>query len=117
MTLSFDDFGWERLEAEARREEVEIEEVLARAASYFQSELPTARPGTRVLDLGPTRGASARHLTMRLPRRHLDRLRAEADRQHVELDRLLEHAAIYYCADVDAGRVAERVAKEADEDR
>ena len=29
--------------------------------------------------------------------------------QELELERLIEHAAIFYLADLDAGRVAERV--------
>jgi hypothetical protein len=37
---------------------------------------------------------------------------AEADRQRVSPERLLEHAAFYFVAEADAGRVAERIAED-----
>jgi len=36
-------------------------------------------------------------------------MRAEAARQHVSVTQLLEHAALYYAAELDAGRVTERI--------
>lgn len=35
--------------------------------------------------------------------------RAEAARQHVSVTQLLEHAALYYAAELDAGRLTERI--------
>jgi hypothetical protein len=42
------------------------------------------------------------------------RFEAEAERQGVPTDRLLEHAALFLAAQADAGRLAERVADELD---
>jgi hypothetical protein len=36
-------------------------------------------------------------------------VRAEAARQHVSITQLLEHAALYYAAELDAGRLTERI--------
>jgi hypothetical protein len=43
-------------------------------------------------------------------------LEQEAERQGLGLERLIEHAAIFFLADLDAGRVAERVIRLADSD-
>lgn len=39
-------------------------------------------------------------------------LRAEASRQRVTITQLLEHAALYYVAELDAGRLTERILDE-----
>ena len=39
-------------------------------------------------------------------------VRAEAARQHVSVTQLLEHAALYYAAELDAGRLTERILDE-----
>src|ERR1700760_2426480 len=36
-------------------------------------------------------------------------VRLEAARQHVSVTQLLEHAALYYAAELDAGRLTERI--------
>jgi len=40
----------------------------------------------------------------------------EAERQHVTVTQLLEHAALYYAAELDAGRLTERILDELDEE-
>ena len=39
-------------------------------------------------------------------------VRLEAARQHVSVTQLLEHAALYYAAELDAGRLTERILEE-----
>jgi hypothetical protein len=39
-------------------------------------------------------------------------MRAEASRQQVSVTQLLEHAALYYAAELDAGRLTERILDE-----
>ena len=39
-------------------------------------------------------------------------MRAEASRQNVTITQLLEHAALYYAAELDAGRLTERILDE-----
>jgi hypothetical protein len=43
-------------------------------------------------------------------------LKSEADRQGVDVPRLLEHAALYYAAGLDAGRVTERILGDLEEE-
>lgn len=40
----------------------------------------------------------------------------EAERQHVTVTQLLEHAALYYAAELDAGRLTERILDELDQE-
>jgi hypothetical protein len=40
----------------------------------------------------------------------------EAEKQHVTVTQLLEHAALYYAAELDAGRLTERILDELDEE-
>jgi hypothetical protein len=46
-----------------------------------------------------------------------ERLRREAQRQSIPLERLLEHAAMYYLADLHSGRAAVQVFRRAIADR
>lgn len=43
------------------------------------------------------------------------RMEREAERQHVTATQLLEHAVIYYAAELDAGRLTERILDELEE--
>lgn len=43
-------------------------------------------------------------------------LELEAESQHVSVTRLLEHVALYYAAELDAGRVTARILEDLDED-
>jgi hypothetical protein len=44
------------------------------------------------------------------------RMESEAERQQVTVTQLLEHAALYYAAELDAGRLTERILDELDEE-
>ncbi len=44
------------------------------------------------------------------------RMEREAERQGVTVTQLLEHAALYYAAEMDAGRLTERILEELDEE-
>jgi hypothetical protein len=44
------------------------------------------------------------------------RVEGEAERQGVTVTQLLEHAALYYAAELDAGRLTERILDELDEE-
>ena len=42
-------------------------------------------------------------------------LEAEAERQNVTVDRLVEHAVLYFAAEIDAGRVTQRIMQDLSE--
>jgi predicted DNA-binding ribbon-helix-helix protein len=106
ITLTFDPFGWETLEAAAQAADVSVDELVSRAAAYFESDLGAERVGIDLPREHRDRlGRTAHSLRLRLDRAAWDALEGEAQRQGVELERLLEHAALYYVTDLDAGRV------------
>jgi hypothetical protein len=51
-------------------------------------------------------------LKLRIDRDLWRRLEEEAERQKVSLQKLLEHAALYAAAEVNAGRLTERILEE-----
>jgi hypothetical protein len=115
LTLSFDEFGWESLESQARRDGKTLDELLSRAAAYLDAELPTRRAAILVPPFKPRGRGTPREVRPELGRECWERLEGEAERQGVALERLLEHAALLYLADIDSGRVADRVLDRAEE--
>ena len=110
LTLRFDEFGWESLESEVRRDVGgTLDELLSRAAAYFDAERPTGRAATLAPGFKPGGRGMPREIRLEVNRDCWERLESEAGRQGVVLERLLEHAALLYLADIDSGRVADRV--------
>jgi hypothetical protein len=108
LTLRFDEFGWETLESEAVRVHKTLDTVVARAAAHYDAELRTERAALLAPKFKRGRGMP-RELRIELPPGRWERLQAEARRQGVRLERLLEHAALLHLADVEAGDVAKPV--------
>ena len=117
IPITFDEFGWSALEDHARAARLDLERLVALACTYYESELSAERTAT----VPPRFGQSAveretrttRTLVLELDAESLRRLEQEAERQELPLARLCEHAALLYLADLDAGRLAERIAKRA----
>ena len=109
LTLKFDEFGWESLESEARRNGETLDGLLSRAAAYFDAERPTRRAATLVPGFSPDGRGMPREVRLELAPDRWERLQSEAERQGIRLERLVEHAALLYLADLDSGRVAERI--------
>jgi hypothetical protein len=49
VLIEFDGFGWEALRAEARRQNIMVEELIVHAAMYYLSDLDSGRVAARVL--------------------------------------------------------------------
>ncbi len=114
ISITLDEFGWSALEDHARGEGLELDRLVALACSYYESELAAGRMATRVPRFGrPATERESRALVLELDARSLERLEQEAERQGLGLERVVEHAAIFYLADLDAGRVAERIIRHA----
>jgi hypothetical protein len=114
ILLTFDEFGWCALEEQASAEGFEVEQLVALACSYHESELAAERVAT-VVPRFRRRPADVetRALELELGDGCLRRLKREAEHQGVALERLCEHAALLYLADLDTGKVAERVVRRA----
>jgi len=107
--LTFDDFGWEALEAEAERLQLSLEALIVRAAIYFEGEIDRDRPALQLPPPAGREGRSHRELELEIREGNWQRLRREASRQGADVERLLEHAALLFLADLDSGRAAERL--------
>ena len=111
IPITFDEFGWSSLEERAQAERLDLGGLVSQACAYYESELDTGRPATRASGFGPPAGGEARALMIELPEESFRRLGREADLQGIPFERLLAHAALLYLADVDAGRVGERIVR------
>jgi hypothetical protein len=114
IPITFDEFGWSVLEDLARAERLGVDRLVALACSYYGSELAAERAATLVprFDQPPVE-RETRTLVLELGAKCLRRLEQEAERQGLALERLCEHAAMLYLADLDAGRVAKRIVRHA----
>ena len=113
ISIRFDEFGWSELEREASAEGLQLDRLVSLACAYYKSELTTERTATLVprfdqsaAERETRRVGEARTLELELDAESLRLLEQEAERQELALERLIEHAAIFYLADLDAGRVA-----------
>ncbi len=119
ISITFDQFGWGALEEEARAEGLALDRLMSLACTYYKSELANERTATLVPRFDKSAAVprfdksaakrETRLLELELDAESLRLLEQEAEDQELELERLIEHAAILYLADLDAGRVAERV--------
>lgn len=118
IELTFDEFGWRTLEDRASAEGVAVAYLVSLACAYHESQLAEDRVAAavprfrrRAVD-GETRavGIELEDLT-------IQRLEQEAERQGVSPERLCEHAVLLYLADLDSGKLAERIARHAGSDQ
>ena len=116
VTLTFDEFGWQNLESEARRQHETLDDLLSRAVTYFEAERPTSRAAMRAPGFKRGGRGIERELRLEVSRDSWKGLEDEAGRQGVPLERLVEHAALLYLADLDSGRVADRILDRARDD-
>jgi hypothetical protein len=115
LTLRFDEFGWESLEAQARHQDETLDELLAHACAYFDSELDSNRLVAQAPGFKPSGQGTPRKVLLDLARDRWEGLQREAGRQGIPLERLLEHAALVHLADVDSGRVANGILRRAEQ--
>jgi hypothetical protein len=110
LTLSLEEFGASTLEGEAERYSVSTTRLAQRAVRYYLSDRDSDRMALRVPRLSQDRARRpALELTLDLDSDSWNELKDEAERQEVSVERLLEHAIIYFLSDLDAGRVERRV--------
>jgi hypothetical protein len=116
LKLTFDEFGWQSLESEAQRQHETLNDLLSRAAAYFSAERPKSRAAMLAPGFEPGGRGIEREIRLEVNRDHWEGLEDEARRQGIPLERLLEHAALFYLADLDSGRFAEHLIDRARDD-
>jgi hypothetical protein len=111
VPLRLDQFGRTALEEQARRHRGSVDELVRTAVIYYLSDLESERAAARVPGLGRARRGEPSPLRVELSLEEAQwlALEAEARRQFVSLAQLIQHAAFYYLADLEAGRVAAQV--------
>jgi hypothetical protein len=108
MTLRLDSFGREALSEFAEELDDSASAVVRTASLYYLADRDSGRPAWRV----PRFVRSARDadgFVVDLDDHTFAALRQEASGQGVDPARLAEHALLYFLADLDGGRLAERV--------
>jgi hypothetical protein len=83
---------------------------LLRAVRLYLSDKDSGRPGWPYPDFLREKEISEVKLELAIDRDLLRALEAEAGRQKVSVSRMAGHAALYYAAELDAGRLTERIA-------
>jgi hypothetical protein len=110
LTLSLEEFGASTLEVEADRYSVSTTRLAQQAVRYYLSERESGRMALRVPRLSQEGARQpVLELTLDLDSDSWNELQREAERQEVSLERLLEHAIVYFLADLDTGRVERRM--------
>ena len=109
LPLALDEFGASALREHAECFSVSPERVARRAARYYLDDRDSGRLALRVPRLEGVRDGPAMQLRVPLDEDMWRDLGAEATRQGVSVEALLEHAILYFLADLDSGRVEWRV--------
>ena len=108
MTLQLDNFGRQALSQFAEENRDSASTVVRTASLYYLADRDSRRPAWRVPRFART-SPDLDGLEIDLDDDTFAALRQEASGQGVEPSRLAEHALLYYLADLDRGRLAERV--------
>ena len=111
LTLEMDAFGLEALTELAERHGGSASNVARMAAHYYLADSHDDRPAWRVPSFGQDGEAERRQtgVPVELDDATWDALVQEARSQGVEISALAAHAVLYFMADVDSGRVAQRM--------
>jgi hypothetical protein len=112
LTLAMDPFGSEAFAEFAERQGASVSRVATLAARYYLADSEDRQPAWRI-------PSSARRVERERPHAGVrvevddatwNALLHEARRQGVDICVLAAHAVLYFMADVDSGRVAQRMA-------
>jgi hypothetical protein len=108
MTLRLDSFGRQALSEFAEEHRDSASAVIQTASLYYLADRGSGRPAWRVPRF-MRNPPSVEGLDVDLDDETFAALRQEASGQGVEPSRLAEHALLYFLADLDGGRLAERL--------
>ena len=113
LTLAMDAFGSEALADFAQRQGGSASRVATVAARYYLADPDDDHPGWPVPSSARTAEQERQHggvPVVEVDESTWSALLLEARRQGVDIGVLAAHAVLYFMADVDSGRVAERIA-------
>lgn len=115
FVVRLSDFAVGALARGEPRDSEQLRRRFARAIRFYLHEVAAHRPGWSVPStLREER--DGKELALELDDELLRQLGTEARKQDVSLSRLVSQAAIYYAAELDAGRITQRVLDDLGED-
>ena len=115
VTLTLERFGRTSLETRALALDVPVSALVRQAALYYLAVRGGSRSALSIPRFARERPEVPDHrldVTLELDEADWSALEVEAVHQRVPLERLIEHAALLFLADVDSGRVAVRIVEE-----
>jgi Arc/MetJ-type ribon-helix-helix transcriptional regulator len=107
IKFQLDQFGRDALDEFVRRGRGSRSAAVRTASLYYLADRESGRPAWLVRRYATASGGAA--VTARLDRETWQALQEEAERQNVSADDLTRHAVLYFLADVDSGRVGQRL--------
>jgi hypothetical protein len=113
MTLELDPFGRTTIESQAEHQEVALGALLRQAVRYYLADRTSGRRGWRYPRFrrnGSYANAdTAFDVVVDVDQLTWQGFTREAQAQRVPVERLLEHAALYFVADLSSGLVTARI--------
>jgi hypothetical protein len=111
VVLNLDEFGRHALESFVRERRRSRSVAVRTASLYYLADREAGRPTWPVPRLARVRGrrGDTVTVTIRLDERTWEVVTAEAERQEVTAETLVEHAILYFLADLDSGHIADRL--------
>ena len=110
ITVALGDFGLESLGGAYRRDTATLGRSLTQAIRYYLGDKDSGRAGWLYPSFGRD-GNDGQVVELRISIDAViwDDFSTEADRQGVSTGQLVQHAALYFAADRDSGRLAQRI--------
>ena len=112
LLLNLDEFGRTAIERFARNSAGSQSAAVRTASLYYLADSGRERPMWRVPPFANTRSAAApgeHGILVDLDEDTWLAVKAEADRQNVSAETLVKHAIVYFLADMDSGRLGNRL--------
>jgi hypothetical protein len=117
VTVGMSGFVFEALGGEDGEDAARVPVIVVRAVRFYLRDRDSGRPGWQYPDF--LRGSEVREdLTLEL---NADEglwraLAEEAERQRVSIQQMIQHAALYFAAEISAGRATERILEDLEGD-
>jgi len=111
VTAEVSEFALARIEARAERDHFAVGSLLGQAVYHYVADKGSGRAAwayPRFRREAEVRGRAI-EASLAVDEDTLSEFAAAAAQQTVSLEQLVEHAALYFLADLDSGRVAERI--------
>ncbi len=109
VTVLVSELSFKALEGEGGSGPGHVRARLVRAVRLYLNDRDSNRPGWAYPAFLPDRGRGAVKVELSVEEDLWRAFEEEAGRQDVSTSQLVEHAALLYAADVDAGRITQRI--------